>query len=276
MDNIRPVVIFGDCHGRADLLQKLVDKVRERFGQEVDIYSVGDLIDRGDNSKGVIQICIDEGIKGQMGNHDQWLRQLVVEKQFNDYCQQPIMGGEATINSYGVDIYTDRKDYFTQVRSSVDIGFELYEAIPEDHKKWISSLPYYRRIEVADETYWLIHAGLINPTANAWKNKSGDPSVIYSDSEMIEMIATQNPDSILWPSPNLGRFGGPDNLYHFERGVQVFGHKPVKEPIIKDHFIALDTGCGTCLPYALSAIILPSKEIIQVSDFEVTQKMRSE
>jgi hypothetical protein len=262
-----PVVIFGDVHGKADLLRKLIDKVRDKFGQDVDIYSVGDLIDRGPDSKGVIQICIDEGIKGQMGNHEQWLKELCVNQVFDDYCQQSIMGGEHTIDSYGVEIYSDGQNYFPQGRSSKEIGQELFDAIPDSHKEWIAALPNYRVIGVDGKSYWLIHAGLVKPTAASWRTKGLNPADVLSDGDMMEKISKNKPDSILWPSPNLGFFGKPDNLFHFSGdAVQVFGHRPVRAPIIKEHFIALDTGCGTCHPYTLSAIVLPSQEIIQVSE----------
>jgi hypothetical protein len=255
----KPVVVFGDVHGRADLLRRLIDKVREKFGQEVDIYSLGDLIDRGPDPKGVIQICIDEDIKGQIGNHEQWSQDLISNRFYNDYCQQPIMGGISTILSYGVDPYSDGTNYFPQGRSSKDIGQELFDSIPDSHRKWIGDLPSYRSITVDGQLYWLIHAGLQKSIADSYPKE-------WTDKEIMERIASKKPDSILWPSPNLGAFGKPDNLYHFNNAVQIFGHRPVKEPMIKGHFIALDTGCGTCHPFTLSAIVLPTKEIIQVKE----------
>jgi len=66
----RPAVVFGDVHGDSVKLEKLVAEVRKRFGTEVDIYSLGDLIDRGPDSKGVLDICVREGIQGILGNHE--------------------------------------------------------------------------------------------------------------------------------------------------------------------------------------------------------------
>ena len=251
--------VFADVHGEAEHLKKLIQKIKEKY-PEAELYSLGDLVDRGSTSKEVIQVCIDENIKGIYGNHDQWIRDLVVKQTFDPFCLKPIMGGKYTLDSYGVDFYSDGYDYFPNGRSEKILGIELYNRIPEAHKKWIKELVPYRRITVADQTFWLIHAGLTLSVAGKYQADSDD--------EMMRKIVEKEVDSILWPSPNLGGGFTKDNLYHFKDAVQIFGHRPVKEPLIKDHFIALDTGCGTCEPFTLSAIILPSKEIIQVSDNE--------
>lgn len=243
MVNVRPAVVFGDCHGKADQLKSLIKIVRERFGAEVDIYSVGDLIDRGSGSKEVIQICIDENIKAQMGNHEQWLVQVAVNKVFEPFALTEIMGGKFTVESYGVDSYSNQ------------IAKELFNKIPDSHKNFLKNLPNFRRIMVGDKHYWLIHAGL--------QSSVGMKMQVNNDDGMMAKISKQNPDSILWVSPNVSQ---DDNLYHFKDAVQIFGHKPVKNVIVRDHFIALDTGCGTCAPYNLSAIILPTMEVITVPE----------
>ena len=42
----------------------------DELGKEEDIYSVGDIIDRGDNNLECIDICISNGIKVVKGNHE--------------------------------------------------------------------------------------------------------------------------------------------------------------------------------------------------------------
>jgi len=263
---IKVAAIFGDCHGKANLLRKLVSKIREKY-PSAEIFSVGDLIDRGPSSKEVIQICIDEGIEGIIGNHDQWLQHLARDMVFDPFCIKPIMGGQATLLSYGVDMLSDGENYFPKGRPPAELAIELYNSMPKEHIEWISSLPPYRKIEVAGEVYWLIHAGLNEPTAASWNMKSmKNPEDKFSDEEMMERISKGALDSILWARPMLGYKGRSDSLYRFDNATQVFGHSPVKKPITKEHFIALDTGCGTCEPFTLTAIVLPSKEIIQVKE----------
>jgi hypothetical protein len=54
----------------------------------------------------------------------------------------------------------------------------------------------------------------------------------------------------------------------------VMGHVPVPEPLDLGHVIAIDTGCGTCAPDALTAVLLPERRFVTVdalrSGFGVT------
>lgn len=252
------IAVFGDVHGEAALLKKLIHKIKDKY-PDVSFFTLGDLIDRGLSSKEVIQICIDEKVEGVYGNHEEWIRDLVINQRFHSYCLKPIMGGKSTLESYGVDFHSDGHNYFPSGRDDKVLAAELYRAIPDDHKVWIKKLSPYFLLDIGDEFFWLIHAGLTTSVADSHKHTSDDVM-------MTNIVKMNHIESILWPSPNLGNGLVKDNLYHFKNAVQIFGHRPVKEPIIKDHFIALDTGCGTCEPFTLSAIILPSKEIIQVRD----------
>jgi len=251
------IAVFGDVHGKSDMLKKLIKKVRKKH-PDIEIYSLGDLIDRGPDSKGVIQVCIDENVKGIVGNHDQWLQELVVKKLFDPFCIKPIMGGAATLKSYGVDMFSDGVNHFPKGRPYAQIAMELLGSISKEQAEWISKLPSYRKIQVGEETFWLLHAGLTEPNAASFKEDSDD--------KMMKGIEEKNVNTILWPSPFFGTMERPDNLYHFNDAVQVFGHRPNKKPIIKDHFIAMDTGCGTCEPFTLSAVILPDRKIVRVKE----------
>lgn len=59
-------LVIGDIHGCLSTLQALIAKA----GPVDQIISVGDLIDRGPNSFGVIKYCIDNNIQVCLGNHE--------------------------------------------------------------------------------------------------------------------------------------------------------------------------------------------------------------
>ena len=61
---VNPVAIFGDVHGDVDKLRTLIGQVRTRFGPGPDLYGLGDFVDRGPDSRGVIDLCIAEGVQG--------------------------------------------------------------------------------------------------------------------------------------------------------------------------------------------------------------------
>ena len=238
----RPAVVFGDVHGDSVKLEKLITEVRKRFGTEVDIYSLGDLIDRGPNSKGVLDICIREGVQGIRGNHELWLYNVAQGLPLNDGIYSKVMGGLATIQSYGLE------------RGDPDhVGPALFRAMGEAHRKYILDLPPYRRIEVGSRVFWLIHAGLSTDSAQGVIHELGGRP--YTDEFLVQVTYMAMKDLWYWMTPKIQE----KKLHRFSNGAtQILGHVPQKTPETwPGHFLAIDTGCGTCPPYALSAVIIP-------------------
>jgi len=235
-------VIFGDVHGESGKLQALVTEARSQFG-EVQFYGVGDFIDRGPDSKGVLQILIDEGI---LGNHEIWFHQLLNKKIFNEGALHPMMGGRATLDSYGLGIRWPEKN--------------IRRCVPQDHREYILNLPQIRQVEVAGTTYWITHAGMSKAVGdkvslaldNAFQTHDleGTPPVEL----FFEAVLQGNADELFW---NHTKVKDPQ-LYDFGEGhCQVFGHTPFPEAVDGGHFIALDTGCGRKKGHSpLSAIVL--------------------
>jgi len=82
---------------------------------------------------------------------------------------------------------------------------------------------------------------------------------------MMKRLTKNDHGSILWGRPDF--WGAEDNLYHFDNGVQIFGHSYTKRPVVKDHFIALDTiGWGKADKWTLSGVVLPEQKVIQVKE----------
>jgi serine/threonine protein phosphatase 1 len=64
---MKTTLVIGDIHGCLSTLKALITKA----GPVDEIISVGDLIDRGPDSLGVVKYCIDNNIKVCLGNHEQ-------------------------------------------------------------------------------------------------------------------------------------------------------------------------------------------------------------
>lgn len=242
------IAIFADAHGMSHKLASLIERIYA-ISPDIEIYSTGDLIDRGPDSKGIFGLCIKYGIKAILGNHDAWLRELIDYKTVDSFALSDIMGGKSTAESYGVSD-------FNNVAKAFDL---LYKKIPSDHKDYIHSLPFYRIISDGQQQYVLTHAGLTIQMHQLARSKI---SAFSTDMELLELIQQSGAgeDWLTWSRPS---FKNP-NLYKFNEAIQVFGHTPVKQPIVTDNFIAMDTGCGTCEPNKLSAILLPSRTLISV------------
>ena len=95
--------VIGDIHGCYLTFTSLYNEVL-KYSDEV--YSVGDLIDRGKKSKDVIDFVIENKIKSIRGNHEDVLLKAFEQVENPDkslidiYSHHFRIGGEATFESY--------------------------------------------------------------------------------------------------------------------------------------------------------------------------------
>jgi len=68
------VAIIGDVHGCLDELATLVSMLEH---SSIDsIWHLGDLVDRGPDSGGVVRFCMEKKIEGVLGNHESTILSL--------------------------------------------------------------------------------------------------------------------------------------------------------------------------------------------------------
>ena len=99
------VFVIGDIHGCCKTFRKLIlDKINIKKTDK--IYCLGDYIDRGPDSKGVIDFIINMRKKGYMihtlrGNHEQLLLDSENdEKSFEHWTKN---GGDKALSSFKID-----------------------------------------------------------------------------------------------------------------------------------------------------------------------------
>ena len=94
--------VFGDIHGHLWKLQELFNKLS--ITKKDKIIFLGDYIDRGPDSKGVLDFVID--LKGKydvvclMGNHERFAVESIVYKNIQMYVSWIRNGGNACLESY--------------------------------------------------------------------------------------------------------------------------------------------------------------------------------
>ncbi len=133
-----PVAVIGDIHGRADLLENLLNKL-STVAPGVQLVFVGDFVDRGPASKDVLDLVQNPtlGAICISGNHEVMLR---------EFLQDPIAnggrwlrnGGFATLQSYGVEL--DASPTALQLADTV-VRFE--KALGSATIGWLESLPLF-------------------------------------------------------------------------------------------------------------------------------------
>lgn len=150
---------IGDVHGRLDLLEALIDGVladaASQGRKETEVVFLGDYIDRGPESRGVLQYLIGLRDRGGLhwrflkGNHEEAMLRFLADPAFGqDWCTY---GGGATLRSYGL------KE--PQIRHRA----EAWKAISQDldHKLTAAEKSFLEGLElsVSSGDYFFAHAG---------------------------------------------------------------------------------------------------------------------
>lgn len=141
--------VITDIHGCAATFLKLL-REQVKPAKEDDIYLLGDYVDRGPNSKGVLDIIFEMqqdgfAVKCLRGNHEQFLLDALEDRRFEMHWLDNNGGAEA-LASFGVDSVHD---------------------IPSKYIRFIEDLPYY--FELPD--YFLVHAGFNFKTEKPFEDK---------------------------------------------------------------------------------------------------------
>ena len=150
------VYAIGDIHGRLDLFEQLIAAIdgddAGRTRAETTVILLGDLIDRGPDSAGVIDAAMAWGerrrVRLLVGNHEEMflegLQRTEVLRHFLRY------GGKETVLSYPID----RTDY--RELSLDELQARLRDAVPQAHVDYLGSAEDV----VAIGDYLFVHAGI--------------------------------------------------------------------------------------------------------------------
>jgi serine/threonine protein phosphatase 1 len=154
---------IADIHGRLDLLETLLDLIeRDQRGRDempVLLIFLGDYVDRGPDSKGVVDRLI-EGFSPPYtpvflkGNHESLLLSFL-----NDPVPAPhwlYNGGDAALLSYGIGIETIQQAAWGGPEGLAEAAQQFRAALPESHLRFYEGL----RLSCRIGDYFFVHAGV--------------------------------------------------------------------------------------------------------------------
>lgn len=207
------VYAIGDVHGRDDLLERLHQKIEQDLaaaadGRSAKVIYLGDYIDRGPDSRAVLDRLLDRPIAGAdpiflKGNHEDALLRFLDDEQGGERWLS--LGAGATIRSYGILAHdAERK------RLSADAIREgLRVAVPERHMSFLRSLTLFH----ASGDYLFVHAGI----------RPGRP------------LEAQDAQDMLW-------IRGPFlRSWRKHPSLVVHGHAASREVVVRHNRICIDT-----------------------------------
>jgi serine/threonine protein phosphatase 1 len=227
------IFAVGDLHGRLDLLTRMYEGItghlRQRPVADWRIIHLGDYVDRGPDSRGVIDFLIaakarDPRIICLAGNHDVGLLDFLAEPDVNGLFAGN--GGRQTAMSYGVAL-----DFLDEAVFPSQYG-DFCRAVPEAHRHFLRNLAY--SAEFGD--FFFCHAGII-------------PGVPLDE---------QQPRDLMWIRD---RFLNHPGLHP---KVIVHGHTPSAQPEVLANRVNIDTGAFAS--NVLTALVIEGsdKQLLQV------------
>jgi serine/threonine protein phosphatase 1 len=203
------IYAIGDIHGRADLLADAITRIdddlaRRPIGEAIEVY-LGDYVDRGPDSKHVIDLLSVRLVKNRAvclrGNH---------ESLMEDFLRDPAnlhpwlkLGGMQTLASYGVSLRPG-------IDTEIDMHRRFWHAFPRAHEIFLQCL----RGSFCCGDFLFVHAGI----------RPGVP------------LQQQNAHDLLWIRQEF-----LDSPLDHGKFV-VHGHTPVPHPDIRRNRMNIDTG----------------------------------
>ncbi len=207
-ENIRLYAI-GDVHGRLDLLKTMHAHIRadldQNPAQDWRIIHLGDYIDRGPQSRQVLEFLIeaqhDSRVLSLLGNHDDgFLRYLATGNTEGLFA---LHGGIDTAHSYGTEFD------LTDAQSARKSHEALVKAVPQSHIDFIRAMP--RSLTFGD--FFFCHAG-VNP---------------------VVPLNEQDGEDLIWIRTLFLRWTDPLDK------VIIHGHTPQRTVDIQPNRVNLDT-----------------------------------
>lgn len=203
------IFVFGDIHGCPDepdvLLRHLVEK--EGLTQKDLVVFLGDYIDRGPDSKAVIDVILDfkkrfPRTRCLKGNHEDMMLDFL---GFGGNLGQAFLynGGLETIQSYGISVFAP--------------STEMVEALPPEHFKFYCELESILQLE----NCICVHAGL-NPLRDLEKQQ--DDEAFWIRDEFLNNIHSFNKMVLFGHTPHQELFEHVPYKLGIDTGL-VFGNK---------------------------------------------------
>ncbi|MEO0390284.1 MAG: metallophosphoesterase family protein [Pseudomonadota bacterium] len=209
-----PIYAVGDIHGQLGQLERVLGLIEADGGGRV--VFLGDYVDRGPASSGVLQTLVDGIADGQdwvclKGNHDRSMQWFLEDPPRHDpymligfHWFHERIGGATTMASYGLDLpETVRlKDFSAMAR----------EVVPLSHQAFLKDLPLCYQ---TDDLFFC-HAGIV-------------PEV---------PLDAQDEEDLLWIRQPFHDYTRPHPK------LIVHGHTPVERATHYGNRVNLDAGAG--------------------------------
>ena len=247
------ILIVGDIHGQFEALKVLINKINPVNSAKDEVYFLGDLIDRGPDSRKVVALVRKYGWTVLKGNHEDMAVKASGSQNVMKQTQWLKNHAPSTIASYRIRsqrFSTFFKILEEAIRNNLeknnrynvsDTGIKRFNQLADDIR-WMHSLPLYHHF--SDLNVVLVHAGV----------KAGTS------------MQNQNPFDLIWDRTMF------DSEYPLEDNFVIVGHTVTHNNFkgcnagditLGKGWMAIDTGSYSKVGY-ISAVDILNHEVYQV------------
>ena len=204
------IIVIGDIHGRADLLDQLIDRLSVDYCGNHTLVFAGDYIDRGEDSAAVLAVV--QGLQ-----HTRWPGEVIClkgnhEVMMLDFIDNPERrgafwlqnGGSYTLASFGIHTPGFTPDALVQARDA------LCDAMGVQTEAWLRALPL--------------------------SYLSGNVLVAHAGADPHAPLDRQQETHLIWGHPDFFKAQRRDGVW------VAHGHTIVEAPSARDGRISVDTG----------------------------------
>lgn len=229
------LIFIGDVHGCIDELNDLLEKLDWIPGQDR-VILLGDLVDRGPDSKACVCFAMENDIECVAGNHDNKFA------RFWNHEKKHV----ASIARH------DKKIYENPVRLSEDKRRD-YDSLSDEEREFLCSLP--NSIYIEEHKILVVHAGVRpgRPPFDQPGNIYRHCRYVYEDDLKLATL-----DTTTYARPKGSKLWS--ELYAHDTHI-VYGHhvESMNDPAIRINqaggvTVGIDTGC--CFGGRLTALVI--------------------
>ncbi|WP_438350651.1 metallophosphoesterase family protein [Paenibacillus sp. FA6] len=204
---MKRTIMISDIHGCIDQLNQILHHIK--YNSEYDqLILLGDYVDRGPNSKEVVDRIIElvkrHNVIALRGNHDQRLVDLINNDSFLVRSKFIEHGGIQTLQSYCNIDNEISNEILDQARETIKTRFG-------HHIDFLGQLPLYHE----DNEHIYVHAGL-NPNYKDWKNQP-DHDFMYIKDEFIGSNFNLNKRIVFGHTRTIDIHGTPDIWFNDDK-----------------------------------------------------------
>ncbi len=246
------LIFVGDVHGMKEPLERLLEKVKFDRASGDHLVLVGDVVNKGTDNSGVVELGMELGALAVRGNHDNAVLDAAGIARFRDgtWLSELATPG-APLDSASAHKPSPHSE--TTINTAA--------ALSAAQLQWLASLPLILRIKLSQHhssplaNIIVVHAGLV----------PGVPLDQQDPHEVMHLRSLVAENGIFRASEDAGEDGwaadwerAQEDLEESQRRTVIFGHDARRGLQVRKYSVGLDTGC--VYGNQLSALVLTITE----------------